>query len=96
MAMAAGVTPGMRAACPSVSGRTRSSFSRISRDKPGMPPKPKVARDRSPLGILQPLDLPFLLRDIAVVFDLGLHGGEQTAHRFLAQSLPHPAADFAN
>ena len=32
--MAAGVTPGMRLACPSVAGRTRVSFSCISRDSP--------------------------------------------------------------
>ena len=31
---AAGVTPGMRLACPSVRGRTRVSFSFISRERP--------------------------------------------------------------
>ena len=31
---AAGVTPGIRLACPMVTGRMRSSFSRISRDSP--------------------------------------------------------------
>src|SRR5207244_4404950 len=35
MATAAGVTPGMRLACPSEIGRTKLSFSTISRDRPG-------------------------------------------------------------
>lgn len=35
-AMAAGVTPGMRDACPRVSGRTRVSFCLISVESPGM------------------------------------------------------------
>ena len=34
---AAGVTPGMRLACARVRGRTRSIFSIISRDNPGIP-----------------------------------------------------------
>ena len=42
-AIAAGVTPGIRAAWPSVIGRTRSSLSRISRDKPGIPLNPNSA-----------------------------------------------------
>ena len=38
-ATAAGVTPGIREACPSVPGRTLDSRSTISRESPGMPAK---------------------------------------------------------
>ena len=38
---AAGVTPEMRPACASVDGRARSSFSKISRDRPGIPSNAK-------------------------------------------------------
>ena len=37
VSIAAGVTPGIRPACPNVSGRTASNFDRISRDNPGIP-----------------------------------------------------------
>ena len=33
--MAAGVTPGIRLACPIDTGRTKDSFSVISRERPG-------------------------------------------------------------
>src|ERR1019366_8731722 len=58
------------------------------------PVKAERSRNGPPLGILEPRDLPFLLRDIAVVFDLGFNGREQPARGFLAQSLPHPSADL--
>ena len=74
MATAAGVTPGIRAAWPSVAGRTRSSFSRISRESPGMLVKPNSAGICRRSAVLQALDLALLLRDVAVVLDLGLDG----------------------
>ena len=69
---AAGVTPGMRLACPMVTGRTRSSFSRISRESPLMALYSSHSGMRDAFRRLELFDGLLLLIEIAGELDFGL------------------------
>ena len=60
-ASAAGVTPGMRFACPKVDGRTRSSFCFTSVESPGIAPYLKSSGIWRDFRVSQTPDLPLLL-----------------------------------
>ncbi len=71
---AAGVTPGRRLACPMVTGRTRSSVSRISRERPLMAPVLQPFGDRDAFRCLELFDRLALLIEVARKLDFRFDG----------------------
>ena len=94
--MAAGVTPGIRAAWPKVAGRTRSSFSWISRDNPGIPLKPNSVGIDAAFRVFQALDLPLLLPDVTAVLGLSFNCRKQTERRLFAEHFHNPGSDLSD
>ncbi len=91
-AMAAGVTPGILPAWPSVAGCTRSSLSWISRESPGIPWKENPPGMWRSSAFFKRSNLALLLPDIACVLDFGLDRGQDAVHGIGAQNASNRGA----
>ena len=97
---AAGVTPGIRPAWPSVTGRTRVSFCRTSFDSPGMHSYEKSVGNLPSLGFDQPANLAILLQQITLVLrfclDRSQNARSPAARPALQQATLQAEAIFAS